>query len=92
MNRPKYTIILSIGSLSSADMELISLLPNFKEYLKCAAICDNVTSVYPSLTYPAHVSIVTGKYPVHHRIINNTIFQPHRNNPDWYWKNDYILF
>lgn len=90
MNRPKYTIILSIDSLSSADLELISLLPNFNEFIENAAICDNVTSVYPSLTYPAHTSIVTGKYPVHHGIVNNTLIQPHRDNPDWYWESSYI--
>lgn len=90
MNRPDYTIILSVDSLSASDLELISLLPNFKQYLKTASVCGNVTSVYPSLTYPAHTSIVTGRYPVHHGVINNTLLQPHRNTPDWYWNSSYI--
>jgi predicted AlkP superfamily pyrophosphatase or phosphodiesterase len=76
MSRPKYTIILSIDSLSSSDFQLISMLPNFKKYIKDAAVCDNVTSVYPTLTCPAHVTMMTGKYPLHHGIINDTLFTP----------------
>lgn len=90
MGSPKYTIIISVDSLSSPDMELISLLPNFREFISHASMCDNVTSVYPSLTYPAHGTIVTGNYPVNHGIVNNTFFAPGSKVKKWYCKEEYI--
>ncbi|MDD3224581.1 MAG: ectonucleotide pyrophosphatase/phosphodiesterase [Clostridium sp.] len=81
----KRLYIISLDALSQRDFEYISTLDNFKEFLKEASYSKNVASVYPSLTYPAHVSIVTGKYPKNHGIINNTKLQINRKSPDWYW-------
>lgn len=33
---------------------------------------------YPSLTFPNHISIVTGLYPEHHGIVANTFYDPAR--------------
>ncbi|WP_446899271.1 ectonucleotide pyrophosphatase/phosphodiesterase [Clostridium sp. LBM24168] len=86
----KYLYIISFDGLSTLDFKYISSLPNFKKFLSRASYCKNVYSVYPSLTYPAHTSIVTGKYPKNHRIVNNTLLQPSRKSPDWYWNRQYI--
>lgn len=85
----KCLYIISLDGLSTLDFQYISALPNFKNFLSEASYCKNVCSVYPTLTYPAHVSIVTGKYPKNHGIVNNTLLQPNRKSPDWYWyRND----
>jgi len=34
---------------------------------------------YPSLTFPNHYTIVTGLYPSHHGLVNNTFFDPAKN-------------
>lgn len=86
----KHLIIISFDGLSTLDFDYISSLPNIKSFLKDSSYCRNVYSIYPSLTYPAHASIVTGKYPNNHRIINNTLLQPNRISPDWYWQRSYI--
>lgn len=51
---------------------------------------------YPSLTFPNHYSIVTGLYPSHHGIVDNTFYDPSRKefysigrkkaveDPTWY--------
>lgn len=88
MTRSLY--VISFDGLSTIDFEYISKLPNFSELLKRASYSQNVNSVYPSLTYPAHASIVTGRYPKNHGVINNTLLQPNRKNPDWYWQRKYI--
>ena len=56
-------------------------LPNFCAFFERAALCSRVESVYPSLTYPAHTSILTGRKPIHHGIVNNTKLQPGRERP-----------
>jgi predicted AlkP superfamily pyrophosphatase or phosphodiesterase len=87
---PDYVVIISLDGLSTLDYEIISNLPNFKEYLTGASYCKKVYTIYPSLTYPAHTTIITGKYPKNHGIINNTLLQPERKKADWYWYRKYI--
>lgn len=86
----KKLLIISFDGLSTLDFDYISTLPNFKRYLNKASYCKKVYSVYPTLTYPAHATIVTGKYPKNHGIINNTLLQENRKSPDWYWQRSYI--
>lgn len=86
MNRKtKYLVIVSFDGLSTLDFDYISTLPNFKEFIEDSSYCKNVYSIYPSLTYPAHSSIVTGKYPNNHGVINNTFLQLNTDSPDWHW-------
>ncbi|MBC2582618.1 ectonucleotide pyrophosphatase/phosphodiesterase, partial [Clostridium sp. DJ247] len=86
----EYLYVVSFDGLSTLDFDYISTLPNFKSYLEEAAYSKQVYSVYPSLTYPAHATIVTGKYPKNHGIINNTLLQINRKSPDWYWERKYV--
>lgn len=86
----KHLIVISFDGLSTLDFEIIQSLPNFEKFINEASYCKNVYSVYPTLTYPAHVTIVTGKYPKNHGIINNTLLQPGRRSPDWYWQRKYV--
>ncbi|HLR38283.1 MAG TPA: ectonucleotide pyrophosphatase/phosphodiesterase [Chitinophagaceae bacterium] len=44
-----------------------------------------VNSVFPSLTLPAHTSLVTGLNPDKHGIYYNAPFRPTRNSNEWYW-------
>lgn len=87
---PEYLFVISFDGLATLDFDYISKLPGFKRYLSTAAYCKKVYSVYPSLTYPAHATIVTGKYPKKHGIVNNTLLQPNRKSPDWFWQRSYI--
>jgi predicted AlkP superfamily pyrophosphatase or phosphodiesterase len=40
---------------------------------------DYMQSVFPSLTFPNHYSIATGDYPAHDGIVDNTFFDPTRD-------------
>ncbi len=82
--------MVSLDAVGGRDMEYMLSLPNFRKLVDTGAFCDNVESVYPSLTYPAHTSIITGRTPNRHRIVSNTRFQPSRENPDWLYKEKYI--
>lgn len=83
-------VVLSLDAVGSRDLEYMRRLPYFRIFLERAAGCENVKSVYPSLTYPAHTSIVTGKYPKNHGIVNNFPVQPERNPSDWFWQRKYV--
>lgn len=90
VNEKKRLIVLSLDAVGSRDLEFMKTLPNFMEFFERAAGCERVKSVYPSLTYPAHTSIVTGRYPKNHGIVNNLQIQPRREKPDWFWKRKYV--
>lgn len=91
MNRlTKRLIVISFDGLSTLDFETIKTLPSFRRFLQNASFCSKVQSIYPTLTYPAHTTIVTGRYPKHHGIINNTQLQPGSISPDWYWHRKYV--
>lgn len=77
--------IISLDAFGANDLAYAKTLPNFKLLLERSALVERVETVYPSLTYMAHTSIVTGVYPNKHGITNNTYLQPGRTSPDWHW-------
>ncbi|MGG1677085.1 ectonucleotide pyrophosphatase/phosphodiesterase [Neobacillus sp. NRS-1170] len=91
MNRlTDHLIIISFDCLSALDFPIIQDLPHFKTILNNGAYVQHVESIYPSITYPCHATIVTGNYPIRHGVINNTLLQPGRLSPDWNWFRDSI--
>jgi alkaline phosphatase D len=45
---------------------------------KGASAPEGMLPAYPSLTFPNHISIVTGLYPEHHGIVANSFWDPAR--------------
>lgn len=86
MSIPKRVMVISLDAVGSKDLEYMKTLPNFAAFFSDAAVCERVNSTYPSITYPAHTSIITGKKPAKHGIINNTKLQPGRSDADWIYK------
>ena len=80
-----HLIVISFDCLSALDFPLLKTLPHFRTILEDGAYVEKVETIYPSVTYPCHTTIVTGNYPNRHGIINNTLLQPGRTSPDWNW-------
>ncbi|WP_449619924.1 alkaline phosphatase family protein [Robertmurraya sp. Marseille-Q9965] len=81
----KNMIVISFDCLAAKDYSLIETLPNFQRVFENGSFCKRVRTIYPSLTYPCHSTIVTGKYPKNHGVVNNTLIQPGAASPDWNW-------
>lgn len=82
----KYIVVISIDALNALDFNYIKDLPTFKSFISEGSYVRNMYSIYPSLTYPCHTSIITGAYPNKHGIVSNKICQPKRyKKPEWYW-------
>ena len=79
-------LILSLDAMGSQDIERARELPGFSRFFNGASEGMSVTSVYPSITYPAHTTIVTGREPCHHGVIDNTNNQQERKSTDCYWQ------
>ncbi len=50
------------------------------------AAAKSLKSVWPTMTYPAHTTLITGAQPAHHGVVNNVVFDPYnKNEHGWYW-------
>jgi predicted AlkP superfamily pyrophosphatase or phosphodiesterase len=90
MNTTKL-LIISVDALNAKDFTYISNLPNFKQFIEKGSHVANVFSIYPSLTYCCHTSIISGNYPERHGIFHNEIANP--SDPllqEWFWHKDAI--
>jgi len=61
-------------------------LPNLRALLRDGSYSTGVHGVLPTLTYPSHMTILTGASPARHGVFANTTFDPfNRNYQGWYW-------
>src|SRR5262245_49691525 len=61
-------------------------LPNLRRFVREGSYATAVTGVTPTVTYPSHVTLVTGVSPASHGIFANTPFDPFgKNQGGWYW-------
>ena len=82
----KKLIIISVDALGALDIKLHKdKLPTLSKLIDQGTHVEQVKGIYPTLTYPSHVTLMTGMYPKDHGVINNTKLQSTRTSPDWYW-------
>ncbi|TGL90602.1 alkaline phosphatase family protein [Leptospira congkakensis] len=84
----RQTIVLSIDGFPAyylSDPKYHVYFPHLSEIFQKYGVSEIVT-VNPSVTYPAHTSMVTGKDPAEHGIYNNTLSDPfEKNDGGWMW-------
>jgi predicted AlkP superfamily pyrophosphatase or phosphodiesterase len=81
----KKLIIISHDALVYDDLKYLRKLPVFKSLLEAGACVNTLRSVYPTITYPAHASIITGVYPNRHGVINNELLEIGELSSPWHW-------
>lgn len=84
MSRHK-TIVISIDSLITADIPTLRALPNLGKLMARSSYVRDIQCIYPTFTYPCHVTIATGVYPDRHGICHNERFQLNAPRAEWYW-------
>lgn len=74
-------IILSADAMVTEDLELFSTLPGYQKYLDGGCRINRVESIYPTVTYPCHTTMMTGNYPNRHGVTGNFVlaFEPETN-------------
>jgi len=79
-----------MDAMVSEDLEYLKSLDNFRSFFREGSVISKMRSIYPTLTYPVHVSIMTGNYPNRHGVINNEVFEPGKKHLPWNWFGDVI--
>ena len=83
-------IVISSDAMVGEDLEYFKTLPNYKKYIAGGAEIKNVSSIYPSVTFPAHVTMMTGLYPDKHGVFSNMQLIPGSDPTPWQWNYDFI--
>lgn len=80
--------LISLDAVSGADAEYLQQLPNLKALKQQGVFCKNIQTVYPTITYPIHTSLLTGCYPARHGIGHNQPLQQdtEKKMRKWYWE------
>lgn len=85
-----FVVLISIDGLKpEAVLDAASYglkIPNLRAFLADGVYSTGVHGVLPTLTYPSHMTILTGASPAKHGIYSNKTFDPFsRNEQGWYW-------
>ncbi|PWK77167.1 putative AlkP superfamily pyrophosphatase or phosphodiesterase [Mucilaginibacter oryzae] len=64
--------------------------PNLRALMQDGAYAKGVNSVFPSMTYPSHTTIVTGVQPAKHGVFYNNKFTPDGTPQQPYWQDSSI--
>ena len=83
-------LLISIDGLRPGDVieaEQRGLkVPNLRKFVAEGAYASGVVGVLPTVTYPSHVTLLTGASPAKHGVVSNTTFDPKQINAGgWYW-------
>lgn len=85
--KAKHLVVISYDAFSEDNWEKASGLPNLSKLIKNGVYSTELKSVYPTLTYVVHTTMVTGVYPDKHGICHNNPFQPfiREEEQEWFW-------
>ena len=83
MTRNKLFVFM-LDALCTSDIELMKEMTNFKWMFEKGSCIRHVEPVYPSFTYPCHVSIITGNTVKHHGGPHNAILEVENADAPWY--------
>lgn len=86
----KKLIILSADAMITEDLELFTTLPGYKKYLENGCMVREVKSIYPTVTYPCHTTMMTGNYPNRHGVTSNFKLQMNEKPTPWNWFSEVI--
>lgn len=79
----KHVIVISEDALVFEDLDFLKTLPHFRQIWDRCARVNKVRSIYPTITYACHTTMMTGVYPNKHGVVNNELAIPGQLTPPW---------
>ena len=81
----QYVVLISLDGFRHDYIELHNA-EHLGAIAKQGVRASSMTPVYPSNTFPNHISLITGLLPKHHGIVNNRFYDKSRPSKDGYAK------
>lgn len=82
------TVIISNDALVAEDYEYLCTKPHIRELMAKGSWVKTLKTVYPSVTYCCHASMITGCYPDKTHLYNNEL--DGWGQHDWTWERKHI--
>lgn len=86
----KKLVIVSMDAMIFEDLEYASQFPAYRELLEKGALVRHLRSIYPTLTYPCHVAMISGCYPDRSGVWNNYVQAPGVSPTPWNFYHDAV--
>ena len=83
-------VILSLDAMIAEDLPILAKHPVFSELFQEGALVREVRSIYPTLTYPCHTTMVTGNLPDRHGVTANSPLCPGVDPLPWFFYHDVV--
>ena len=80
-------VVISNDALVREDMDYLLTKPLFQELVKKGTWVETLKTIYPTVTYPCHTSMITGCYPNKTHLYNNEVDE--WGNSAWVWERKY---
>lgn len=85
----RHVLVISVDGMGSSYYMQPSAglkTPNIRRLMAEGSFAEAVEGVYPTVTYPSHTTIVTGRRPAEHGIYTNlSSREPGKKPDDWFW-------
>lgn len=91
----RHVVLISIDGMrpdyyTHADSYHLKI-PSLRSLMQRGRYAEGVVGVWPTVTYPAHTTLVTGARPGRHGVAANRPFDPtYRNRDGWNWYSESI--
>ena len=83
-------VVISSDAMVGEDLNYYKTLPSYQKYFQGGAEITNVSSIYPTVTFPAHATMMTGMYPDRHGIFSNMQLIPEADPTPWQWDSSFL--
>jgi predicted AlkP superfamily pyrophosphatase or phosphodiesterase len=85
----RHVLLISVDGLGAGLYDRLAAkihVSNLPRLRREGSYAEGVVGVYPTVTYPSHTAIVTGRTPAEHGIYSNLASrEPGKNSQDWFW-------
>jgi len=78
-----HLIVISADAMVGEDLEYFKTTRSYQMIFRGGTEITEVSSIYPSVTLPAHATMITGMYPEHHGIFSNMLLAPGSDPTPW---------
>ena len=83
LQQEQYVVLISLDGFRHDYIELHNA-KHLRAIAEQGVRASSMTPVYPSNTFPNHISLITGLLPKHHGIVNNRFFDKSRPTKEGY--------
>ncbi len=85
----RHVLVISVDGMGASwyrDPQPNLKIPNILRLKQEGSYAEGVLGIYPTVTYPSHTTIVTGRMPAEHGIYTNQSARDYGpNSRDWFW-------